>query len=170
MTEDTIGMLEPTGVVPFTISIDEARSIMHKWIGRSNFACKEKALMDKADKIFGVYVPYWVFDTDTYAFYQGKFGETRGSGDDAYTSWHKATGASTLNIRGLTVIASKRLEKDRYWSQISHFNMNMMKQYDPNLLSGFASERYTVDGMEAWGKAELNIVDMLPKSLNRPKS
>jgi hypothetical protein len=40
-----------------------------------------------------------------------------------------------------------------------------MKKYDPNLLAGFWSESYTVDGVTAWQTAMGKIYDMIQRSI-----
>ena len=40
-----------------------------------------------------------------------------------------------------------------------------MKKYDPNLLAGFWSESYTVDGTTAWQTAMGKIYDMIHRSI-----
>ena len=62
-------------------------------------------------------------------------------------------------------MASSRLEKDAYWKSVSKFDFNFMKKYDPNLLAGFWSESYTVDGTTAWQTAMGKIYDKITKSI-----
>ena len=115
----------------------------------------------RATDLVGVYVPYWVFDCDTRADYKGRFGRTYGSGDDRHTVYHKGSGHCDLPVKNLTLVASSRLEKDAFWKSISVFNFDYMKKYDPNLLAGFWSESYSVDGQTAWQNAGGKIYGMV---------
>ena len=45
--------------------------------------------------------------------------------------------------------------------------MNMMKRYDPNLLAGFWSESYTVDGPTTWQNAMGRIYDMIKRDIKQ---
>ena len=162
---NTSGMMEPTGVIPFKISKEEAQNIFKQWISARRMAPMDLKKNSEITDLVGVYVPYWVFDADTYTPYKGKFGKTVGSGDDQYTRYHKAEGVCKLPIKNLTLVASSRLEKDAYWKSVSKFDFNFMKKYDPNLLAGFWSESYTVDGTTAWQTAMGKIYDKITKSI-----
>lgn len=162
---NTSGMLEPTGVIPFKISKDEAQNVFRQWISARRLAPLDLKNNSEITDLVGVYVPYWVFDCDTYTPYKGKFGKTYGSGDNQYTKYHKSEGVCKMPVKNLTLVASSRLEKDAYWKSVSKFDFNFMKIYDPNLLAGFWSESYTVDGTTAWQTAMGKIYDMIHRSI-----
>ncbi len=160
-THDTNGILEPTGVVPFTVSKDQAQDIFKHWITARRLAPMDIRKNAQITDLVGVYVPYWVFNCDTYTPYNGKFGRTYGSGDDSYTKYHKSSGVCQMPVKDLTIVASSRLQQDSFWKTVSKFNFYYMKKYDTNLLSGFWSESYTVDGANAWQIAMTRIYDMI---------
>ena len=162
---NTSGMMEPTGVIPFKISKEQSHNIFNQSIYARIMAQTDLKKNSEITDLVGVYVPYWVFDADTYTPYKGKFGKTVGSGDDQYTKYHKAEGVCKLPIKNLTLVASSRLEKDAYWKSVSKFDFNFMKKYDPNLLAGFWSESYTVDGTTAWQTAMGKIYDKITRSI-----
>ena len=164
-THDMAGVLEPTGVIPFKIGKDEAQDIFKKWIVGRRLAPMDINKNAQITDLVGVYVPYWVFDCDTYTPYKGKFGRTYGSGDDQYTKYHKSEGVCRLPIKSLTLVASSRLESDSYWKSVSKFDLNFMKRYDPKLLAGFWSESYTVEGAAAWQTAMGRIYDMIKREI-----
>ena len=164
---NSTGMLEPTGVIPFAISKEQAQENFKQWISARRLAPADLAKNSQITDLVGVYVPYWVFDCDTYTPYKGKFGKTVGSGDDQYTKYHKAEGVCKLPVKNLTFMASSRLEKDHFWKSVSKFDFNFTKRYDPNLLAGFWSESYTVDGTTAWQTAMGKIYSMIQTSIKR---
>ena len=164
-SSNTSGMFEPTGVVPFKLSKEQAQGIFKQWISARRLAPLDLKNNSEITDLVGVYVPYWVFDCDTYTPYKGKFGKTYGSGDNQYTKYHKAEGVCKLPVKNLTLMASSRLEKDAYWKSVSKFDFNFTKKYDPNLLAGFWSESYTVDGTTAWQTAMGKIYDMIHRSI-----
>lgn len=164
-THDMAGVLEPTGVIPFKIGKDEAQSIFKQWIGGRRFAPMDINKNAQITDLVGVYVPYWVFDCDTYTPYKGKFGRTYGSGDGQYTKYHKSEGVCKMPVKSLTLVASSRLEGDSFWKSVSRFDMNFMKRYDPKLLAGFWSESYTVEGAAAWQSAMGKIYEMIKREI-----
>ena len=162
---ETAGVLEPTGIVPFKIDKENAQAIFKQWISARRFAPMDITKNAQITDLVGVYVPYWVFDCDTYTPYSGKFGKTYGSGDDQYTKYHKSSGVCQMPVKNLTVMASARLEKDSFWKSVSKFNFDLTKTYDANLLSGFWSESYTVDGVSAWQTAMNRIYEMIRRRI-----
>jgi hypothetical protein len=156
--------LEPTGIIPFKIGKDEAQDIFKQWIKGRRFSPADVAKDSQITDLTGVYVPYWVFDCDTVTPYEGKFGKY-GSGEDSYTEYHKNSGVCELPVRNLTFVASSRLEKDPFWKGVSNFDMTAMKKFDTNLLAGFWSESYTVDGPATWQKACIKISDMIRRQI-----
>ena len=165
LSSDSNGVLEPTGVVPFAVSKDQAQESFKQWIRRRRLAPMDIVKNAQITDLVGVYVPYWVFNCDTYTPYSGRFGRTYGSGDDSYTKYHKSSGVCQLQIKDLTLVATGRLQKDAFWKSVSKFNLNFMKRYDPNLLAGFWSESYTVDGISAWQTAMTRIYDMIKRRI-----
>ena len=159
------GTLEPTGVIPFKISKDEAQAMFKKWINGRRLSPMDIAKNSEITDLVGVYVPYWVFDCDTVTPYNGKFGRTYGSGDNTYTKYHKSSGVCQLPVRNLTLVASNRLVNDSFWRAVSKFDMITMKKYDPSLLAGFWSESYTVDGPTTWQNAMSRIYDMIKREI-----
>lgn len=161
VSNNDMGLLEPTGVIPFQVDKERAQRIFQEWISKRRFAPTDLIKNARATDLVGVYVPYWVFDCDTRADYKGRFGRTYGSGDDQRTVYHKGSGHCDLPVKNLTLVASSRLEKDAFWKSISVFNFDYMKKYDPNLLAGFWSESYSVDGQTAWQNAGGKIYGMV---------
>ena len=167
---DAAGVLEPTGIIPFMISKDEAQNIFKQWITGRRFTPMDIEKNAQIKDLVGVYVPYWVFDCDTYTPYKGKFGIVYGSGDNSYTKYHKSEGVCQMPVKNLTLVATGRLQDDYFWKNISKFNFDYMKKYDPALLSGFWSESYTIDGPTAWQTAMNKIYEMIRKSIQRLES
>ena len=164
-SKEIAGVLEPTGIVPFKISKDEAQGIFKQWIAARRMAPMDIAKNAQITDLVGVYVPYWVFDCDTFTPYNGKFGKTYGSGDDQYTKYHKSSGVCQMPVKNLTLLASGRLEKDSFWKSVSQFDFSAMKRYDSNILSGFWSESYTIDGVSAWQTAMNKIYEMIRRRI-----
>ena len=163
-TGNSTGTLEPTGVIPFKIGKEAAQGIFRMWIKGRRFSPKDIVENAQITDLTGVYIPYWVFDCDTHTPYEGKFGKFTG-GEDSYTKYHKNSGVCDLPIRGLTYVASSRLEKDSFWKVVSNFDMSAVQKYDSNILAGFWSESYTVDGPTTWQKASGKIYDMIRKQI-----
>ena len=167
---DAAGTLEPTGIIPFRIGKDEAQNSFMQWIRGRRFSPMDIAKNAQITDLAGVYVPYWVFDCDTNTPYSGKFGKTYSDGDSSYTRYHKSSGVCEMPIRDLTFVATGRLEKDPFWKAVSQFDMTAMKKYDPNLLAGFWSESYTIDGSAAWQTAMSKIYDLIRRKIKNAEN
>lgn len=147
------GIPEPTGIVPFQIDKATAQSMLKQWLASNKNVTADAAQNTQFSDLEGVYIPYWIFSCDTTTPYKGTFGEQHGSGDDSYIKWHKASGVINHPFKDLTIIASSRLANDFYLKNVSDFNFDSVRKYNPNLLAGFWAESYTIDGPSAWQTA-----------------
>lgn len=164
-TSNSVGILEPTGVVPFAMSKENAQAVFMQWIKQRRFAPADLAKNTVITDLTGVYVPYWVFNCNTHTHYKGKFGRKYGSGDDERTIYHNSERDCDLTIKDLTIIASSRLTNDGFWKSVSSFDFNYTRQYDKSLLAGYWAETYTVDGSTAWQTAMGNIYDLIKRRI-----
>lgn len=72
-----------------------------------------------------------------------------------------------MPVKNLTIMATGRLASDHFWKSVSRFDFTSMKNYDANLLSGFWSESYTVDGVTSWQTAMNRIYELIKKQIKR---
>ena len=148
--EQTNTGMAPNGVIPFSITKEQAAANYYKWNKWALWAPEEFRKGKVLGNLTGVYVPYWTFDADTITTYEGKFGYTTESGDNSYTKYYKKSGVVSVFIDDYTTCGSRRFINDKMFNTIATFNAKDIIPYTPEALLGFAAEKYTIDLGEAW--------------------
>lgn len=154
-TQDT---LAPGGVCTFNIDVKTAASNFQKWISKKWFvpnACKTSA---KANEIHGIYLPYWTFDSQTVSEYSGEYGIESQKKDSngnttTTTDWYNCSGTYERFIDDEPVCGTKRYDASLLGG-ILPFDTANNKNYKPEYVAGFTSERYSIGLKDAWEKAK----------------
>ena len=69
-------VIQPQAVLPFSITRDEGIKLFREWIGSLWFAPnKLKQFARDIEKLKGLYLPHWTYDSDTTTDYMGERGE-----------------------------------------------------------------------------------------------
>lgn len=154
-------LLKPKSLLPFKIDAAAARKSYESWIQSLWFV--PNALKDAAvitEKLKGMYVPYWTYDTNTISFYTGKRGDdyavtkTRTvmrdgkNQTETYTTtetrWSSVSGTVYNDFDDVLVLASKSLPQKQAVA-LEPWDLNQLEPYSDEYLSGFQSESYQVD-------------------------
>jgi len=164
--QDTIA---PETVIPFKIDKNRAVDMFKEWIKKRFFAPSALKKSHTLNKISGVYIPYWTYDSDTYSQYTGERGTyyyvteyrtvTDAEGRQKQvaeqvrkTRWEWTSGNYSEYFDDVLVTASTNLDHGII-KRIEPFDLGELISYKPEYLSGFLAERYTVNLQEGWGKA-----------------
>lgn len=149
--------IKPGAVLPFKLTEREAHDAMRGWLGRLWFApnkLKEYARSD-GSRLDGLYVPYWSFDSDTRSRYRGERGdayyETRTVTRNGKTEtervrkirWTPVSGRVARDFRDMLVMASQSLPRN-FAHSLEPWMLGELAPYNPQYLSGFRAEGYTV--------------------------
>jgi DNA-directed RNA polymerase subunit RPC12/RpoP len=159
----------PGAVVPFSFKQDKAHQIFKKWVAGLWWApnnLQRASLSPENTK--GLYVPYWTFDAELDAQYEGQRGEyyyvtvTSGSGKnkrtrrERRTRWYPASG----DVSGFvddTLVKGSIQKGGQIPQQIAFWKLDELKTFDTRFLAGYVTEKYTIplqDGhLEAKEKA-----------------
>ncbi len=154
-------LIEPGGLLPFKIESKEGLKLYKEWLSGLWFAPgKLKSRARQAEKIAGIYIPYWTFDAQTSTDYRGRRGddyeETETYYDDedqeqtrtvTQTSWTSVSGNVSRFFDDILVAASNSLPK-KYIQALEPWDLENLVPYDTKYLSGFRSESYQ-DSLEA---------------------
>ena len=98
--------LAPRRVVPFAVDRDRAIGIMREWLGSSWWRPSDLADSAVITNMTNVYVPYWVFQADTFTYWTADTDQVPwgASGD-----WLPMTGSHRGRYNGLLIGASSAL-------------------------------------------------------------
>ncbi|MBU5336997.1 hypothetical protein [Intestinibacter bartlettii] len=152
--------LIPDGVVPFRINKIETGEIYHKWIKSRWLAPNELKSLYQADKVQGIYIPFWTFDADVHASYNAMGGEdyeVTYKDDDGKmhteirTRWHHTSGHVHKFFDDVLVRASDKLKPNLLNSLI--YNTQNVSSFSPDYMSGYCAEVYTIDLEDAHKEA-----------------
>jgi predicted RNA-binding Zn-ribbon protein involved in translation (DUF1610 family) len=165
--------LKPQGVLPFSVSEQQARDAMTRWLGALWFAPNGlQEYARKGRKLDGIYVPYWTYDADTKSRYRGERGTyyytTRtvvrnGKNQtvrERHTRWTSASGRVARFFDDVLVLASTSLPK-RYTDALEPWDLHGMQDYRPEFLAGFRAESYTVDIADGWKEARAHMAQAI---------
>ena len=166
---DSEDVMAPGGVVPFAISEEKAAQLFKQWIGKKWFAPNDAKKSCSARDINGVYLPYWTYDSDTTSPYSARIGfdERVKKGDhyETVTKWRNTSGVYTEFIDDFTVFGSKKSDNNPYIKSVSTFDFTKLRPYTPEVVAGFAAERYSVGLDEGWDIAKKGINSRLQSNI-----
>ena len=151
-------VLRPQAVLPFAKTREEGLGYFREWINGLWFAPnKLKQFARDIEKLKGLYIPHWTYDSDTTTDYMGQRGEhyyeteyytdsegNRQSRQVRRTHWYPAAGRVWVTFDDILVPASDTLPR-KYVDELEPWDLPALTPYEDAYLSGFQSESYTVD-------------------------
>ncbi len=150
------GWILPGALVPFQLDGKKARSIFKKWVSSIWFAPNnlKRAALDP-EGLRGLYVPYWTFDSNLYAEYQGQRGDyyyetqkvrTKNGTQTRQvrkTRWSRASGTVSGFVDDILINASEKKRRE-IPAKIAHWNLKELAVFNSKYLAGFVTEKYTI--------------------------
>jgi len=171
--------IKPQAVLPFKLSEGAAHDEMNKWLKRLWFApngLKQYARSDR--KLDGLYVPYWAFDAFTKSRYTGERGdayyENRTVTRNGKTTtervrkirWRRASGAVQRQFHDVLVMAAQSLPR-RYTQGLEPWMLAELAPYQPEFLSGFRAEGYTVELADSYKLGQDRMEEVIRQDVRR---
>lgn len=176
----TCSIIKPKYLLPFKIERQVAKESFVKWVGSLWFApnkLKEYAA-NSAEKLKGVYMPYWTYDSQTNSDYEGLRGEyyyvtetytdsegNRQTRQVRHTNWFPASGHIDEFFDDVLICASHSLP-DKLIKELEPWDLPELIAFDPRFLTGFVTESYQLQLKEGFGQAK-NIMAARIESLVR---
>jgi len=180
-TEEAAGIV-PESLIPFLISKDKAEELFSNWIKKLFFAPRALRTSYNINKMNGIYIPFWTYDSETFSDYTAERGtyyyvtETEWVGQGAErkqvtkqvrkTSWSVTSGNYSKFFNDILINASSQIDK-HIMSKLEPFNLNELVQYKPEFLSGFLAERYSINLKSGWNLAQEKIESSLRDELRQ---
>ena len=159
-TDEIVGLL-PNAIFPFSKTVEEAELSAKKWAKSRFFAPRNFKKSVEAKNLHGVFEPGFTFDSSTFSVYEGRIGETRtrtvGSGKnrhvETYTVWRRIRGTYSTNFDDVTIVASSRLDQNKF-DKIMPFDNSSMCTYEKHLLAGYQANHYDKNIKNCWEHAK----------------
>ena len=165
------GALKPEFVLPFKIRKEAAVAALHRHYGKRNFYLPRLFRTDNhIEKVQGVYVPFWLFDTTVSGVgrYEGQDSVTRREGDyNVTTTMHyKVERGGAAKFDKVPVDGSKKMP-DNYMDSLEPFDYTQLKPFSTAYLPGFLADRYDVSAEDCAPRMEARCKDTLEDCLRR---
>ncbi len=164
-------IIKPKYLLPFKVELKQAVEDFKKWIGGLWFAPNDlKKYADTTDKLNGMYIPYWTYDSETISSYSGERG-TNYTTTESYStfengksvtktrtvtriSWSYVNGTVNNNFDDILVLASNSLP-EKYTNALEPWDTENLTAYSDKFLSGFRTESYQVDVKTGFEKSKV---------------
>ncbi len=176
-------LIKPEGLLPFKVSHREAFSNFRKWIQGLWFAPGElKQYAETEDKLAGVYIPFWTYDSKTVTRYTGERGDYYYTTEQftavengrsvlrtrrvRHTRWSGASGVVGNTFDDILILAGKSLPR-KYVDLLAPWDLANLVPYADEYLSGFRAESYQVTLPEGFEAAKAKMEPVIEGSIRR---
>lgn len=165
--------IQPKALLPFSITQERAFEQFRLWINKLWFAPnKLKQYARQLEKLTGLYIPYWTYDSNTSSDYTGERGENYQTTETGpvmekgkmVVKTRTVTKIRWINVSGhvdnifddVLVVASKSLPRE-YVEKLEPWELENMLPFNESYLSGFKTESYQVDLKEGFDDAKIKM-------------
>jgi LSD1 subclass zinc finger protein len=175
----TCDIIKPSYVLPFKVERNKAKEGFVKWVGGLWFAPSKlkNYAENSAEKLKGVYLPYWTYDSNTESDYSGLRGDhyyvtesyTDSNGRSQTrsvqkTRWSAASGHVSNSFDDVLVCASHSLP-EKLVNELEPWDLPELVKYNDNFLAGFITESYQTGLKDGFGKAKVRMEDRIRSSV-----
>lgn len=173
-------ILKPEALLPFKVTRNEGKDKFGEWVSSLWFAPgKLKEYARTTEKLQGVYLAHWTYDTNTSTDYMGARGEyywdteyytdsegKRQSRSVRKTRWYPASGRVHNAFDDILVVANDSLPR-KYTEKLEPWDLQELIPYSEEYLSGFRSERYSVGLRQGFGMAQNQVDRVIEETVRR---
>lgn len=156
------GMLKPDYIVPFKFDKAQAmKALQNHFVGKALLpkVFKEES---KIQEVKGIYVPYWIFNTNTYGNYKYSAEKDETWSDSKYrykkTSYYKLYRFGELNFKGIPINGSGKID-DRLMESLEPFDINRAIPFQTAYLAGYFADKYDVETQVGWERTKERIAN-----------
>lgn len=152
--------IQPESLLPFRITDEQAIAAFDQWVKSLWFApSRLKKISQRDEKLTGVYLPYWTYDSNTENSYRGQQGTLYYERQIYYAyidgrrvrkvrsipkiRWRPVSGHISLHFDDILIGASKTLPR-KIIDHLEPWDLHHLVPYSEAYLSGFHSELYQV--------------------------
>ncbi len=166
--------IEPRSLLPFKFEKKQAIEIFDTWMGSRWFAPSSlKSHTSREEKLIGIFLPYWTYDSQTFNQYRGQRGTTYYD-RQVYSTvvngrrvqrtrtvprirWSPVAGRVDVHFDDVLIGASKTLPRTII-NHLQPWDLDQLVPYSEEYISGFRSELYQVTVDQGFLQAE-NIME-----------
>ncbi len=154
------GALKPDVVIPFKLDKKAAKESLVKHLGGKKLLPKIFKDKNHIDEIKGVYVPFWLFDTDVNASVRYRATRVRSWSDSRYTytetQHFSVFRGGSLRFEGVPVDGSSKMPDDLMES-LEPFDLRAAVDFQTAYLAGYLADKYDVDAAQSIERANVRV-------------
>lgn len=154
------GELKPDFVIPFKLDREAAKAGLRKHLSGKRLLPKEFKDENHIDDIRGVYVPFWLFDTDVDARLRYRGTRVRTWSDSNYyyteTRFYSILRAGNIAFDRIPVDGSSKMADDLMES-IEPFDFSEAVDFQTAYLAGYLADKYDVSAEESVERANNRV-------------
>ena len=164
--------IRPNAVVPFRVAIKDAASAVKTWVRKRLFAPQKFRKSAKPEKMQGVYMPAFSFDSQTYSYYTAVLGKhyyvtRRVNGktvQERRTRYFTVSGNFDMFFDDVLIQASGSIDQ-KSLNKLQPFQTNDSREYTGAYLSGYTATQNSKSGLECWEEAKDVIAGRLRSAI-----
>ena len=160
MTGNLSGVLKPDYVIPFKLDKKAAKEKLKQHFTGKRLLPKAFKTENHISEVKGIYVPFWLYDTDANADIRYKGTKTRFWSDKDYdyteTSYYSIHRKGSIGFDHVPVDGSKSMENDLMES-IEPFDFREAVDFQTAYLAGYFADKYDVTAEECIERANERI-------------
>lgn len=154
------GDLKPDLVIPFKLDKKAAKAGLLKHLSGKRLLPKVFSDQNHIDEIKGIYVPFWLFDTDADASVRYRATRVRVWSDRNYrytdTSHYLLSRSGSVGFEHVPVDGSTKMENDLMES-IEPYDYAEAVDFQTAYLAGYFADRYDVSAEESIERANVRV-------------
>ena len=160
MTGKLSGQLRPDIIIPFKLDKKAAKAGLMKHLEGKKLLPKIFRDQNHIDEIRGIYVPFWLFNTEANANIRYRGTRTRFWSDSRYnyteTSFYLINRGGSIGFEKVPVDGDSKIPDDLMES-IEPFDIREAVPFQPAYLAGYLADRYDVDSEKSAPRANERV-------------
>lgn len=160
MMKQFSGALKPDLVIPFKLDKKAAKEGLLKHLSGKRLLPKIFKDQNHIDEIKGIYVPFWLFDSDVDAQVRYRASKIRTYSDSQYdyteTSFFSVLRNGNIGFSNVPVDGSTKME-DSLMESIEPFDISDAVDFHTAYLAGYLADKYDVTAEESIERANKRI-------------
>lgn len=170
MSEQFSGLLKPEFIIPFKLDKKAAKEGLERHLSSKRFLPDVFKDQNHLEEVKGIYVPFWMFDSEADAQLRFKGTKIRTWHDSRYnyteTSFYSVVRGGEIAFDNVPVDGSEKMPDDLMES-VEPYDMNEAVDFKTAYMSGYFADKYDVDSGIAIKRANERIKQSVEQAFTR---
>ena len=162
------GGLKPNAIIPFRIVKEDVPALVRSFYKGKRLLPKNFFSENIADKVQGVYVPFWLFDASVTGHISMNSSLTRthrqGNYQVSVTEHYRHERGGDMNFYKVPVDASTRFDDD-LMDSIEPYDYSALTDFSSTYLTGFVADRFDSDPEQEIPRAQERMINSAVSAL-----